>query len=230
MIDANELEYAMRCLHCERDITEKSNYCPFCGSRQSNHVKESESRIDAFYARALIEVEECEQEKSLWARALVLSEGDEQKAISSYIKMRVERLREAMEYEDQFHGQEESRSPNSDENSDSEEILTPEIGEHKSDGRPEALESNFTNLLFGAAREGSVENAVRALESGIDINTRNKHGATALYLAVINNRVELARYLLDAGANSEIPYYTGKTARDVALTLGSQEMQLLFKR
>jgi hypothetical protein len=45
-----------------------------------------------FYLEATNEVEEGKQNPAIWAKALALTEGDEEKAKYKYIKLRVERL------------------------------------------------------------------------------------------------------------------------------------------
>lgn len=47
---------------------------------------------DAYYAQAMKELDEGLQDKAIWARALVSSDGDEGKSRANYIKLRVSRL------------------------------------------------------------------------------------------------------------------------------------------
>ena len=58
----------------------------------------------------------------------------------------------------------------------------------------------FTPLMF-AARNGH-EAAIRALiKGGADLNITNGDGATAMNIAIVNDRFDLAKTLLDLGAD-----------------------------
>jgi hypothetical protein len=49
------------------------------------------------------------------------------------------------------------------------------------------------------------------LERGVDINTRNGNGETALRIAAVNNDVPATRFLLDKGADPNMADNTGRT-------------------
>jgi hypothetical protein len=53
-------------------------------------------REESFYELALSELEDGEVRKGIWAKSLVSSEGDEEKARAIYIKLRVESLFDEM--------------------------------------------------------------------------------------------------------------------------------------
>jgi ankyrin repeat protein len=75
--------------------------------------------------------------------------------------------------------------------------------------------------LFDAAAKGDVVAVVRSLKGGVQIDARDEAGRTALLIATYNNRIGVARVLIDAGADvnakddiSDTPYlYAGAEGR-----------------
>jgi ankyrin repeat protein len=61
----------------------------------------------------------------------------------------------------------------------------------------------FTALMW-AVRDGNEPIVRRLLEGGADINATDGDGATAMVLAIVNDRFDLAAKLLDLGANPKI--------------------------
>jgi ankyrin len=61
----------------------------------------------------------------------------------------------------------------------------------------------LTPLMF-AAREGHQEMARLLVDAKANLNSRSANGTTALSIAIVNNKIELARYLLQAGADPNI--------------------------
>jgi len=60
-------------------------------------------------------------------------------------------------------------------------------------------DSNRGNTaLMRFASEGDIENATQLLTSSVEINERNEQGATALLIAVLNNKTEMVIYCRDA--------------------------------
>ncbi len=55
-----------------------------------------------------------------------------------------------------------------------------------------------------AARRGQLAEVTKLLEAGAPIESKNQYGATPLYLAVFNGHTEVAKLLLDKGANPNI--------------------------
>ncbi|OXU21902.1 hypothetical protein TSAR_002413 [Trichomalopsis sarcophagae] len=68
-----------------------------------------------------------------------------------------------------------------------------------------ALVEHPNNLLerrfFLAALYGNIPDLKKAIDSGLDVNTRHSLGWTALQTAAINGRVEALRYLIERGAD-----------------------------
>lgn len=85
--------------------------------------------------------------------------------------------------------------------------------------------------LFDAAAKGDVVDIVRSLKNGVRIDARDEAGRTPLLIATYNNRVGVARVLIDAGADvnakddiADTPYlYAGAEGRIeiLQMTLGA---------
>ena len=65
--------------------------------------------------------------------------------------------------------------------------------------------------LLTAAQKQEVEKVKSILASGVDVNSRSKYGATALYFAADRGDAELAKVLLEAGADPNLKdqFYNG---------------------
>jgi outer membrane protein assembly factor BamB len=58
--------------------------------------------------------------------------------------------------------------------------------------------------IFEAARIGDVKKVKELLDKGVDVNARNRFGATALWFAAYKNRVEVVKLLIDRKANLDL--------------------------
>ena len=65
----------------------------------SNNLEKNEDEIYEIYEQIMMEIEEDKKVKSTWAKALAQSDGDDKKANSLYINLRVEKIKEV--YQDQ---------------------------------------------------------------------------------------------------------------------------------
>ena len=61
-----------------------------------------------------------------------------------------------------------------------------------------------------------------------DVNEQNRIGSTALHNAIVNNKIECARLLLDLGSQN-LKTRLGYTPLDLAKKVGTKEMQGLLK-
>ncbi len=66
--------------------------------------------------------------------------------------------------------------------------------------------------LFKAVEEGNLASVKDLISQGVDVNSQNDSGATALMFAVIDGRVDIVTTLLKNGANPNIKTNAGKTA------------------
>src|SRR5262249_9220367 len=82
----------------------------------------------------------------------------------------------------------------------------------------------LTALLY-AARGGCVECVEALIGAGADVNMPTPEGVTALMLALDNDHNDVAKFLLDRGANPELWDWWGRTALYIAIdrreTLGA---------
>jgi ankyrin repeat protein len=80
---------------------------------------------------------------------------------------------------------------------------------------------NGGSPLRGACQAGRLDVVRRLLSHGCgDIDSRNSFGETALLHACTSGHAEIARLLLDAGADSSIPTATGVSALSLAQSKG----------
>jgi ankyrin repeat protein len=91
--------------------------------------------------------------------------------------------------------------------------------------------ANPTRQLWEAQRDWSLfmsdvngdtaikDNLKALLDSGLDVNTKDKHGWTALHVATILSQVELSRFLLSRGADLNARDKDGRTPLMLAATL-----------
>ena len=82
--------------------------------------------------------------------------------------------------------------------------------------------------LHSAAAGGSVEVVTLLLEAGAPVNAKQQAGFTALQAAALSNRLDMARVLLDHGADPELCADDGKDAVAMALSKGHEEMATLL--
>ncbi|MGA2093145.1 MAG: ankyrin repeat domain-containing protein [Sedimentisphaerales bacterium] len=69
------------------------------------------------------------------------------------------------------------------------------------------------------------------LGKGIEVNTRDRRGETALTMAVQNGNIEIVRLLLEKGADANVKNTDGITALIIAAGEGHTEIvKLLLKK
>lgn len=88
-----------------------------------------------------------------------------------------------------------------------------------------------TLLLFSSACSGNYEGVVSILELGVDSNSQDESGNTALMFASEGGYAEIAELLLESGANSNLKDRDGNTALLYASLGGHIEVvELLLER
>ncbi|KAJ3029739.1 UNVERIFIED_CONTAM: hypothetical protein HDU68_011256 [Siphonaria sp. JEL0065] len=84
-----------------------------------------------------------------------------------------------------------------------------------------------SSALHLAARAGNLELVTAFVETNkFDINAKGQNDWTTLHEAVGLRRIEVAKYLVKAGANVEAVNNTGETARAVGVRLGIPRVEL----
>jgi len=86
------------------------------------------------------------------------------------------------------------------------------------------LEANDSLTFIDAAAKGDLPTIKRNIENGIDINTSDEDGNTALHLAVIKGNLELTQYLIQKGAKINQKDGNGDTPLANACVLGNVEI------
>jgi ankyrin repeat protein len=89
--------------------------------------------------------------------------------------------------------------------------------------------------LMLAAHRGNADAVAALLDHGADLNVTAKYGLSSLMLAVINRHRDVATLLIEAGADTELrgggaPGFHGKTARDLAVAAGMDDLVALIDR
>jgi len=88
-----------------------------------------------------------------------------------------------------------------------------------------------TTELHKAAYEGNLEEVQRIVASGkVNINARDKHGNSALALAIHFKRLPVVKFLLENGADPTLKSKAGWAPIREALASGSEECVRLVYR
>jgi len=90
----------------------------------------------------------------------------------------------------------------------------------------EDIDTEELNLKLGnAAFDGDLEKVQEYIKRGADINYQEPlYGTSALYLALKNNHKEIAKYLIEQGANVNIMTYDKETPLSTAIIFSNFEM------
>jgi uncharacterized protein len=81
--------------------------------------------------------------------------------------------------------------------------------------------------LYFAGIGGSLEVAELLLRHGADVN-ESAPAAAPIHGAVMGGQVEMVRWMLDRGANPDLPDFQGRGARELAMVLGRPELAALI--
>ncbi|MEC8893816.1 MAG: ankyrin repeat domain-containing protein, partial [Candidatus Poribacteria bacterium] len=82
--------------------------------------------------------------------------------------------------------------------------------------------------IWTAAVSGDIEAVKQQLAKGVDVNAKNKDGASALHAAAIVGQYEVAELLIQKGANVNVSGDDGGTALHAAAFLGQYEFAKLL--
>ena len=89
--------------------------------------------------------------------------------------------------------------------------------------------SSDVNPLCLAISKGDIATVKQIIAYGIDVNDITNRGMTPLMYAAIYNQSEIAKLLLENGANLDMKDKSGRTALDHAKTSGSNEVMEILK-
>ena len=87
----------------------------------------------------------------------------------------------------------------------------------------------FTALSF-SAREGDIESARVMLDGGVDMNYGDIDNTSALTVAIMNKQYSFAKFLIDRGADLNIPGGYGRTALYAAVDIRNEDWSTLPNR
>jgi len=87
----------------------------------------------------------------------------------------------------------------------------------------------LTAWLDDEVNQGNLENVVKLIEQGANVNGRNVLGNTALMAAAYTGQLNMVRLLLVRGADRSLQGFDGKTAREMAEQIGRQEVALVLE-
>lgn len=87
---------------------------------------------------------------------------------------------------------------------------------------------NKSTFFYQGIRNGSIEECRQLLNSGVDINTTDNTGQTALMIAAKSNHLKLAKYLIKNGASVNMSGVSGLTALHYAALENHHQMARLL--
>lgn len=80
--------------------------------------------------------------------------------------------------------------------------------------------NEYDDLYLSAAENGELDILTYLLENGINIDTRNEYGDSALHLAAENGHINTMKLLLDSGLNKDVTDNNGWTPLKLAVYTG----------
>lgn len=90
-------------------------------------------------------------------------------------------------------------------------------------------ETSDVNPLCLAISKGDIDTVKQIIAYGIDVNDTTNRGMTPLMYAAIYNQTEIAKLLIEKGADLDKKDKSGSTALDHAKTSGSDEVMEVLK-
>ncbi len=170
---------------------------------------------EQLFAIAAQEIAEGNRNEALWLKALALADGNSEKQLSEYIKLRVQALKDDLYIYEQIEKERSNRfSPNS---------IVPawfdpdDFIEMIKSGKPLSVIKKYLNT------------------SGSDdlpklINMPDSIDELPLHAAIKKNRIDVVEWLLENGANIGARNYWGKTANQTLSDETKKEIRLLLFR
>ena len=96
--------------------------------------------------------------------------------------------------------------------------------------KPNLIDEHGETLLTSTAASGHLNNVKHLIAHGCDINQQNAQGKTPLMAAVVNNKIMVAKYLVQKGAKINVKDNNGYTVMDYVNMLGNERIQKAFSK
>ncbi|MBN8238552.1 ankyrin repeat domain-containing protein [Marinobacter hydrocarbonoclasticus] len=86
------------------------------------------------------------------------------------------------------------------------------------------MELTLDKLLISAVRNGNLDLVKERIEAGANVNYQDPQAGSALGAAIYNDDVSLAQYLLETGADANLPNEHGIVPLELALHYAGDSM------
>jgi ankyrin repeat protein len=149
---------------------------------------------EALYSAVAQEMEDGVRHNGLWLKALEQAEGNKEKQVAEYIKLRVQSLQDDIN----IHSNSVDPNNNISHGRDIESLVT-------------MLNSNISVAIIGDYFSGMPSQDIKDF-----INLHDACEDCPIHVSVKIGRIDLTQWLLDAGANPLAMNYWGSTALDIA--------------
>jgi hypothetical protein len=163
---------------------------------------------EAFYSVVAREMEENVRHNGLWIKALEQAAGNKERQLAEYIKLRVQSLRDDLS------------------------MLSAQTDPRKRIPRHRDI-NEFIAMLYTRISVEEVEHYLSGMNSAEIrkfVNIADSCEEYPIHVAMKEGRVDLAKWLLEAGANPEVQNYWGKTPADIAAKSDNHEALNLLRR
>ncbi|WP_159433097.1 ankyrin repeat domain-containing protein [Thiohalospira halophila] len=153
------------------------------------------------------------RQEGLWLKAVERAGHNRERQISEYIRLRVQSLRDDIDFSDEILSEKETRT--------------------KKESITSLLDfDEFIAILRSGAPAGSLKDYFYGFEEKdvqYFINLRDSADDYPIHVAVSLGNIELVAWLLQAGASPNVANYWWKTPLDIARNGSSEEMVSLLK-
>jgi ankyrin repeat protein len=177
---------------------------------------------EAFYSAVAQEMESGIKHDGLWLKALQIAEGNKEKQVAEYVKLRVQSLRDDIEIasvidNEQLSVESKSNRKSLSSNSPRRKFDIEGCVSAIKDGEPVSLLSNF----IAQGIEGGHETC---------INTVDACGDSLMHVAIKVGRLDVLEWLLENGANGSIQNQWGNTPLALAKSKRNQDAVDLIEK
>jgi hypothetical protein len=188
--------------------------------RTTGEIPSMEDTEDRIYAQVGEEIESGNTDKGIWTRAFAQAGGDDKQTRVLYIQSRVAKLLAVESEQNEARLAEQQAEVNEQERLKrvSLQLKMGAIGGDEANG---AVSEKLASSFLLAVRNGAIKQVERMIEeTPILLAVRNKGGDTCLHIAARENHTGLIKLLAEHGAYANARNDEGKTARDIASSMG----------